>query len=626
MVLIFLFLSQYNFNFNVQDFPDASGIIVQDIIQLDVDKDFKTEQNRTYKVYILNTRGRERYSDIFEKFNNKDESLDLINAQTVLPNGEILKPEPKAISDLGTVEGFLAPAYKDLRTRTVSYSGVGQDAVLEYKSRKRSKTAPEDKSVFGTVLFQRDDPILHKEFTLKIPKTTDLKYEIYGNIKVKKIEEDGFCIFQWLVDSMSRLKDEPHIIPLKEFAPRIVYTNFNSWQEVGNWLWKKFEKSIIISKAMEEATKSFKKSDKDSLIKELYTLVTKNWRDIPLGISDAGYTPTRTDEVYTNRYGNPIDKCGLIIAMLRACGIEAFPAYISYSKIEDRLPMPGYLDGILVALSLRDTLIYLDPRFPETEGSFFDLGGILCKFNAGFQLSPDVLERRAFIVKPDTIIFTITPNYKKPIANLAIDIKITEDGSIKGKCHTQLKGISAMRARLALRGKKDKELKIGLEKVLGSLKIGTTLTDFQIMGLDDPLLPVEILVGFSTTDYLVKQGDNLKFYIPEPLFSYFDMKSVFNIARRENPFTVIHQRSVYSELKVSFPEKFGIVYKPAEMAIDNELASAMKSYKLEGKTITIKNSFEFKKADYKPEEFPLLASVYESIASINQQFLIFKKE
>jgi hypothetical protein len=623
--MLFAFLIFMQFKFNAQNYPDAAALIIKDVIEINIDKDFKKEQHRDYKVYIFNVRGREHYSDMFEKYNKKKEKLELVNVQTVLSDGRVLKPEDKAISDLGTVEGLLAPAYRDLRTRTVSYSGVEPDATLEYESKKSSKEKPEDNYISGIKVFQKQDPILSREFRLSVPKNTTLKYTVIGGkIKTEEKEAGDFHVYRWWVDSMPRIKREPYKIPLNEFAPRLAFTNFKDWDEVGEWLWKKFEESIDLSKEIKKRVATLAGKSKDVVMSDLYTEIAKNWRNIPLTLSDVGYTPNKTGDVYKNRYGNQIDQVALIVALLKAAGYEAFPAYISYSPVEDKLPMPNYFEHVLVAVPEGDGFIYLDTRFPDRAGSFYGFGGILGKYNKGFPLLPDVLGRYAFIVKPDARLFTSLPNYDAPIAVLNMDIVINDDGSISGSLDAELDGLSATLARMGLRHKKEKEEKIAVEKMLGSLKTGTTLKDFQVSGLDEPLAPVKIKLEFHSPDYLIKQGKNLKFDIPIPLFSFFSIAAYFGTESREYPLAVGNARRLSCTINAHVPGNFNIVYMPEKISIDNNTGSTSARYELtDDNILKIEKHFSFRKSDYEAAEYDDLQSVYNAYASMNQRLVIF---
>ncbi len=625
MLIVLFILMQMKFD--AQDYPDAGGLIVKDVVELNVDNDYRKIQHRLYKVYIFNTRGRERYSDMFEKYNMKEEKYELLSAKTICEDGSVLYPEEKAISDLGTVEGFLAPAYKDLRTRTVSYSGVKSGVLLEYESKKSLKEKPEDNYISGSIVLEKRDPILSKEFVLKVPSDAGIRYKVYGeHVNKEEIENDGLLIYRWWVESVPRMKAEPNRIPKEEFASRVLYTNYKDWNEVAMWLWEKFDASIKLSGQIKERVKDLKNRNKEEILKEIYKDIAVNWRDIPLDLSDVGFVPNETGDVYKNRYGNQLDKVALFVSLCRAIGFDAFPAYISFSSVEDKLPMPNYFGRILIAIPEGDDFFFIDPRFPDRKGSFSSVSGFHDKYNAGFPLLPDVLGRFALVVKPESFLFTTLPQYEAPVADVKIDILVNDNGSISGSLNSELEGVSSAAARMYLRPKKEKEQTIAVENALGGLKTGTKLTKFQMNGLNEPTSPVKIKVDFHCPDYLTKQGTNLKFAIPGPIFSFFAISPYFNVDSRLYPFTVVNARTLDYMIVINIPEDFEVVYMPEKVCVSNYAASASSEYGFKDNTLTVIKQFSFNKADYRPEEYADLQEIYNQYESIGQQLILFRRK
>ena len=658
MLLLYLLILQIHYDAAL--YPDAAGLVINESVTIDIDHDFKIKEHRDSKIYIFGTRGREKYADAFQKYNSRYETLEIIKAQTVFGDGMVLKPERKAISDLSTVQAYLAPAYKDMRTRTVSYSGVGPDVVLEYESMKSGKYQPDNRMVFGRVPFKKKDPVLHKELVLKIPKDADIKYLAYGNILTQRNDEGDFIVYRWSLDSIPRIKQEPSTIPINEFVPRVAFSNFQDWKQVGEWLGKKCRDAVVVSDEMKKYAADLATKIDSSVIYNIYRHVATDWRDIPLSLQDVGYTPLSTAEIYKYRYGNMVDKCALLIALLKAAGIEAFPAFVSFSEVRKSLPMPEYFGIMLVAVPDNGDYIFLDPRFDYAENPFYDISGILSSLSLCFpsssyhptflpsyysiflpsylptfllfsptyvpaSLLPDALGRPVFVVKPDTFVFTTTPDFGSgAIADVKMDIKIAEDGTISGTVYSKLYGLSATIARQYLRHKKGKDLQLALENMLGSLKAGTRLENSDIRGMDDPLSPVEITIGFEAPDYLVKQGTSLRFSIPAPNFSFFSIGSFFSTTSREYPLTVYNRRTLQFILNITWPEDLKLTFHPENIAAGKDnLALAVNSYEPRENSILISKRFGFEKSEYAPDEYPELLSVYESYESINQQFLIF---
>lgn len=622
---MFLLFLLWQAGFNPQDYPDAGALIVNEQVFIEYDQTYRSNREREFAIHIFNTRGREDYSDFFEKYNRKTHELELVKTQTILPDGRVMKPEAKAISDLGTVEGMLALAYQDLRTRTVSYSGVQPGALLEYRSTRKSKKAPDDKHISGIILFQGNDPILHKVFKLKVPKTSGIKDMVRGNVKKTKSEDSDFLTFEWSVDSMPRIKAEPNTAPREYFYPRVLFSNYQDWNEVAQSLYDNYKDAVIVSKELGERAKEFKGSRKE-ILRQVFSLIAREWRDVSLGISDVEFTPIKSSEVYKNRYGNQLDKSCLAIAMLKALGIEAYPAFVSYSSVADLLPMPDYFYSAIVAVPDTQGFTFLDLRFPERQVDYFNISGILEGFRNEIYVSPDIIGRPVLVAKPDGAVFSAIPDFEGPVSEMHLNCVLTQNGDLDGKVNVVLAGLPASLARSYLRHKKDKELQIAIEMLLGSIKTGTVLKSHDLQGLDDPLCAVELEVEFHAPDYVTKQGKDLRFQIPWPGFLFFNILPYFSIAKRTTPLSVVNALEVSSVMKIEYPEEFNIRYQPKNEMTDDSLALTWNSYEIGEKTLTIAKKFVFRKAEYSVDEYDRLKSVFDDFTSTSQQYVVFTEK
>lgn len=81
------------------------------------------------------------------------------------------------------------------------------------------------------------------------------------------------------------------------------------------------------------------------------------------GTGLGGYMPATADQVWASRYGDCKGKTVLLVALLRALGIEADPALVSASRgdgIDAALPMPGRFDHAIARVRIGDRTYWLD--------------------------------------------------------------------------------------------------------------------------------------------------------------------------------------------------------------------------------------------------------------------------
>lgn len=623
MFWLALFLSfpvgvQYIEPLQADDYPDASAIYVLDSTRVIVAKDFGRKTYRHILMRVFTTRGRDKHGNFMQRYDRKKEQIHLTLTHTIKQNGDTIKPAEKGIGDVSTIKSFRAATYSDARLKTVAFSGVEPGDLLEYASTKITEPPKKEKVLSGSILFASDEPILHKVFILEVPEEMEVNYKISGNVKVETVRGEKSIIYCFSSDSVPRVKHEQYMLPLSASGPRVLYTTFNSWEEVGDWLRDQFEASIKLKGNLVKKAKELEKMDK------IYQFVVSNWQDMSIGFEDIGFAPTKTNEIYENKYGSPLDKAALLIAMLREVGKEAYPAYLASQCLEKDVPAPFYFDGILVAVPYEGGYIFLDPVFPEMRYFRSMLSAILSDPPALEDISYPLPYNRGygkcFIVKRDTSFFYTMPDTYSQ-SEVEANIAISPNGSIKGKICGTLRGIDAAYARRALRVKREKELKQTFEGYANTIQAGTKLLSWEVSNLENIIGAVELAMEFETPNYLVEQGREHRFPLLNNVFDRTPRAGYFGHEKREYPFTTLSPHLMKFTLKLAFPEGFEPAYMPDNFATENDLGISSFRITQEDSTLIYQLVWGFKKGIYKPEDYKGLEKIYRKFAK--RRFIIF---
>jgi TPR repeat protein len=92
-------------------------------------------------------------------------------------------------------------------------------------------------------------------------------------------------------------------------------------------------------------------------------LVEEQTRYVFLGMNDGGLVPADADETWARRFGDCKGKTALLVALLRALGIEADPTIVSTvfgDGMDGRLPMPSWFDHAIVRAQIAGKTYWLD--------------------------------------------------------------------------------------------------------------------------------------------------------------------------------------------------------------------------------------------------------------------------
>ncbi len=621
-LVVMLLFGLCNLGFADDYLEGASVIYEKDIGRIFIDKDYSRKMEKDVSILILNYRGRERFGNLQERYDKESEEIEIIEAKTIKKTGEVIEPEKKGIGDLSTVERFIAPKYSNSRLKSIAFSAVEESARIVYKSAKTVKE--KIKHIFGSKTFQKNEPVIYSELFLKVPKK--IKFHTIGDIKVTEKEEWDFFNYTFSVDSLTRISDEPSRIPMSEISPRVYYSNFTDWQEVWNWLKKDFYSSITVKgDLVNKAKEIVEGKNKEDVVKAIYNHITKNWRDIPLTIQDAGFKPFQANDIYNQKYADNKDKCLLLITMLKAVGIDAYPGYVA-KEIINELPSPVYFYYMTVVLESKGSYIFLDPTFPDRTSVGIYFPTILVGYNDDFPVTPDLTGREVFLVKPDTFLFITIP-YPKPKEMLSdnyYSFDIDQKGNIKGVMNGSFAGISAVYLRADYKDKTEKEQENKLKGVISSIKTGAKLLNWKIENLRELESAVKVSLGFEAEKYTSIQGKRMQISLLPYLF-FPDFNDNFTVKERKYILDMKLPNSYVYQLEFRMPEGYYILHKPDNFEYSDSLITLRATAVFENNMVMVNREIHIYQRHYTPENYNLMKEKWGDFTKPDMGFLIIEK-
>lgn len=600
-----------------KDYPDAGALILLDRTTLRVDRDKNTTKERYLIIKILKDRGREEYGDIKQKYDKESYKIETLIARTHLPTGEIREPEEKAISDVSAPQVWRASAYTRAMLRVVSFPAVDRGAVIEYRYRMVPIKKRKGQEFFGEIEFGTGEPILRKEVIIIIPKGIELKYKLLrSDAKPLIIQTRDSIIYKWTITDIPMIVRESDMPPFSEVSPRLVYSTFKSWEDVGRWIAKKFYKPLDSSREIKEIVKrlSLNKGREDK-IRDIFLYVVNRYRNIGLDLGDIGYKPHKPSEIFKQKYGECLDKSALLIEMLKEAGIEAYPAmvrkWVGREVVKD-IPSPSYFDGLLVAI-------------PEDKG-FTLLDPISENYSYGY-LSSSYQAKDLFIIEPDSSFFTKAPLYEpsKSISATTTEIELKENGDIKGKTFTKLTGYYDYSIRRDLKEKTPKEERQFFERKINEISTGTELLSYSLSDLKDLTKPSWVKASFFSKGYATIQKDRMRFKIPPNLFDFEWVFWVISKEERRYPFIIHPLRTLRYSVKVELPKGYKIYYLPDNWREENKYAKASITYIKEGDRILYTSEFTIKEWEIEPGGYRAFKTLCDEFLDPKKREIILKE-
>jgi lipoprotein NlpI len=205
--------------------------------------------------------------------------------------------------------------------------------------------------------------------------------------------------------SLVSVQPDPYTPPEHNPYRYIQLSEFATWEEVVAWAEALFlvqddaadsDLKNLIGKLRANATP-------EERVAAALELVQAEIRYFSVSLGESSHRPAAPSVVLRRRYGDCKDKSLLLIALLRALGIEAHPALLAIGHprgIDKALPSPHLFNHVIVQVKLGGRVHYLDPTRLGQHGPLGRMGQVHAHAQA-LPIAPGV-RRLVTIPEPET--------------------------------------------------------------------------------------------------------------------------------------------------------------------------------------------------------------------------------
>lgn len=607
-----------------QQYPQAGGytLLSQRATTMNADGSGVTDWHMVVK--IMQERGKEMYGDVKHKYNKDSDSVVVVKAVTYLADGTVMQVEDKAIHDLTPAALANAAMYSNIMQKVVNFPALAPGVTIELKLRTFHKApeADEEHFTWGTDLFQGNDPIAFKEVALTVLQDINLKYTFQNEgMDYTTSSADGMITHNWTVTNSPQVISEPNMPPMTRIAPRLIYTDAQSWDQVGKWMAEQFYKHVktdgdVLKKAT-ELTKGAKSADEK--IEKIGLYVIKDIRGVaentlPLGL--AGYEPNDADIVLGNKYGDWRDKAVLLISLLRAAGIECYPHYVNRSGaiLANDYPAMKQFDAILAYVpSYKGSALWINP--------FGDM--------ASFGYLPDAQGSTGLLVKEaaSELLAVVDPAPETNLADCRFEMIVKPNGDVDGTAGCRLTGIFDNMARATLKDATPKEREQFFLATANSMGEGSRNKEFKVSDLKNLTSTVQVAQDYTTPEMGIVQGDMMIFRVQDVPFGFAQLPA--------NPGQTIRNYSMMLDSRMML-KKEGVIHLPAgykavfvadPFTIENEFGSWQSNFALNADSTEVIYNASVKLIDKEidTDEYPLFKKSYDDFSAPKNSLILLEK-
>lgn len=413
------------------DYSNESFVIEKIADEFLFSADGTGHEERSVRIRIQSDAAVQQLGVLTNSYHAAFERADLFDARVTKPDGTIVTTSDSDAQDVPSGVASQAPAYSDTRVKQLPVKGLGVGDVLEWRTRT-TRTAAEIPGQFWlSYNFFRAGVILDETLRVTVPADKFVKTSSPGFIPEVRAE-NGQRIFTWKNSQLehpddSAKKTQPRLQP----HPNIEMTSFKSWEEVGQWYGALQQPRLEVTPAIQAKAAELVRglSSRDAKERAIYQFVSTKFRYISVSFGEGRYQPHSAGEVLANQYGDCKDKHTLFAALLKAVGIDAWPALVGAGvEFDPDVPSPSQFNHVITYIPEDHSAVWLDTT-PEV---------------APFGLLQAVLRDQKVLVIPENGIPTVmtTPDSLPFPAEATMEVKskLSADGTLTASFDISARG------------------------------------------------------------------------------------------------------------------------------------------------------------------------------------------
>ncbi|HEC25035.1 MAG TPA: DUF3857 domain-containing protein [bacterium] len=566
---------------------DHGAYIIKKDVLLKLDKNYKLKTYITESVRILSQRGINRYSEVMVPFSTKYQKVKLLYAYTLLRGMFKIPVGKHAVNIVSPGFAVNYPAYSNVKYLTVSMPAVEDGSVINFSYEINNFKPLIKDGVFYTNYFSYMIPVKKINFTLIYPAGLHINLYFHRIDKsvvyrgVIHVGKQKYIKLKISLKDIPAIKKESYMPPLENYRKYISVSTYTSWNKLLKNINKMFVKSERSSEKIKNFVKSAVESSKNKTRKQkitsIYNAFVKSFRYVGIGYGINGYKPEPVKTTFVNGYGDSKSMASLLISMLEAEGINAYPVLVSSLNAPDlnaKNISPNQFDSVIVGVTLkekgnngkgkdRDGRYYLYPDSSSYKA-----------FDLPFNLSG---RKGVLLLHNNTFKFIKLPS-EKPKQNEKIFVfkgRLNKKGDLKGNISVIYKGVYANLERSSLKNLDEYNKKIRAVNFLYDFIPGADIKSFDYKDLKNIGGRIKLAIRFSDKDYGELNGDKLIFHQILPI----DTSLIDAVLKTDRIYPLVMRYPFEHVFKIDLklPKKANIYYLPAPLKLDNNVAEAYSS-------------------------------------------------
>lgn len=429
-----------------------------------LDTRFRVEANGNLRkevhtrVHINNEIGVHQFSRLNFDYDREFQQIEIPSVHITHASGGTAEILPSAISDQPNPAVADAPAFQDVRIKSIRILGLAPGDDLEYRVVTTTTHSPLAPNFYISHEFATEGLVLTEVFEIDLPSSrltkpwTSRSSQVFETQKTGE-GSDARTIYSW---KRAEKKSEAH--GAKE-PPRsttggadsdasfvdsdVVLTSFSSWAEMARALQEVFGGNALpapeIRAKAEDLTRNAAAAE--DKLRALYDFASQKLTTVDLPLGATGFRLRSPAAILASSYAIPEEKCSLLYTMARSIALDATLSGVLPSARTERGPaMPSIVTNVLVIARGSTKTFWLDP---SVEVAPFGMIASTLRGRPALLLSPTPTnDARFFENIPKGLPFAASQR-------VSVDASLGPDGTLRAKVHYTMRGENELLLRVA---------------------------------------------------------------------------------------------------------------------------------------------------------------------------------
>ena len=417
--------------------------------------------------------------------------------------------------------------------------------------------------------------------------------------------ENGHVTYVWKTSQLEHAKEEARTIrPRRQPRPSIEITTFRNWEEVGRWYADLQKPQSVVTPTIQAKAVELTRGLNTAAEKEraLYQFVSTKFRYVSVSFGAGRYKPHTADEVLLNQYGDCKDKHTLFAAMLKAVGIEAWPALIGAGmEFDSEVPSPAQFNHLITYI-------------PSESGLWLDTTPQVAPFG---MLQYGVRDQKALVLPDKAAARVLTTPEGLPFAaeeRVEVTSRLTGDGNLTGHFDFSVRGDDELILKSVFHFTPVAQWTQLAQKILAGMGFGGTASAVSVDNPTSTEAPFHYSYDYQSKPF--SDWENLRFTPPVPpiaLVSQGEEKPAEPVF-----FGALGQATLSATIEL--PEGYSATIL-TDSKLDSRFASYSATYSVNKGVFSVRRTLVRKQATIAPDDWTAFYKFMKSVHDEESRFI-----